>query len=195
MSRALQYVDECLKKYHIDSGATLDMVECFVFEVVNNFNRYVGQMTQEGVSRKEQIQTLVQSETLAEFRQHFAQLLMRVYGKLREDEKENDICARAKNYIEHHYQDPNLSLAEIAKTFGLTPSYFSKMFKEKYQVSIPDHINLMRIEKAKQLLADTSRSIQTVALEVGFLESSSFIRIFKKIEGITPGVYRSLAKQ
>ena len=195
MSRALQYVDECLKKYHIDSGATLDMVECFVFEVVNNFNRYVGQMTQEGVSRKEQIQALVQSETLAEFRQHFAQLLMRVYGKLREDEKENDICARAKNYIEHHYQDPNLSLAEIAKTFGLTPSYFSKMFKEKYQVSIPDHINLMRIEKAKQLLADTSRSIQTVALEVGFLESSSFIRIFKKIEGITPGVYRSLAKQ
>lgn len=62
-------------------------------------------------------------------------------------------------------------------------------------MSIPDHINLMRIEKAKQLLADTSRSIQTVALEVGFLESSSFIRIFKKIEGITPGVYRSLAKQ
>ena len=78
--------------------------------------------------------------------------------------------------------------------FGLTPSYFSKMFKEKYNVSIPDYINIMRINQAKNLLRDTAQSVQTIASAVGFTESSTFIRIFKKTEGITPGVYRTLEK-
>ena len=66
------------------------------------------------------------------------------------------------------------------------------MYKEKYTVSIPDYINAMRINKAKKLLRDTSQSVQLIAASVGFTESSTFIRIFKKIEGITPGVYRTL---
>lgn len=192
MRRAMEYVDECLKKYHIDQDATLDMVECFVFEVVNNFNRYIYQMGEEGTDWKESIRILPQSETLAEFRRNFAGLLMRVYVKLQEHEKENDICARAKNYIEHNYQDSQLSLAELSKKFGLTPSYFSKMYKDKYQISIPDYINMTRLNKAKELLRDTSQSIQSIASAVGFLESSTFIRMFKKMEGMTPGVYRNL---
>ena len=195
MARAAAYVDECLQKYHINSEATLDMVECFVFEVVNNFNRYISQMGQEDRSWKEHIKILPQSETLAEFRESFIQLLMRVYLKVQENEKENDICARAKSYVESHYQDANLSLAELANMFGLSTSYFSKMFKEKYKVSIPDYINLVRINQAKKLLSETPQSVQTIAAAVGFTESSTFIRVFKKTEGITPGVYRSLEKQ
>ena len=194
MARAAAYVDECLQKYHINSEATLDMVECFVFEVVNNFNRYISQMGQEDSSWKEHIKILPQSETLAEFRESFIQLLMRVYLKVQENEKENDICARAKSYVESHYQDANLSLAELANMFGLSTSYFSKMFKEKYKVSIPDYINLVRINQAKKLLSETPQSVQTIAAAVGFTESSTFIRVFKKTEGITPGVYRSLEK-
>ena len=195
MARAKEYVDECLQKYHINSEATLDMVECFVFEVVNNFNRYISQMGKEDTSWKDHIRLLPQSETLAEFQENFAQLLMRVYMKLQEDEKDHDICARAKNYIENHCQDANLSLAELSNIFGLTPSYFSKMFKDKYSVSIPDYINMMRIDRAKNLLRQTSQSVQQIAAAVGFTESSTFIRIFKKIEGVTPGVYRTLEKE
>ena len=69
------------------------------------------------------------------------------------------------------------------------------MFKEKYKVSIPDYINLVRINQAKELLSETPQSVQTIAAAVGFTESSTFIRVFKKTEGITPGVYRSLEKQ
>lgn len=195
LAKATAYVDECLKKYHINSDATLDMVECFVFEVVNNFNRYISQMGQEDSSWKEHLKILPQSETLAEFQDNFAQLLMRVYLKLQDHEKENDICARARSYIGNHYQDANLSLSELSTVFGLTPSYFSKMFKEKYKVSIPDYINMMRINQAKKLLRDTPQSVQAIASAVGFTESSTFIRIFKKMEGITPGVYRTLEKQ
>ena len=195
IERAEAYVDECLQKYHINADATLDMVECFVFEVVNNFNRYLSQMEQDDTNWKEQVKVLPQSETLVELRGHFIQLLMRVYLKVQDHEKENDICARAKSYVESHYQDVNLSLAELATIFGLTSSYFSKMFKEKYKVSIPDYINLVRINQAKKLLSETSESVQVIASAVGFTESSTFIRVFKKTEGITPGVYRSLGQK
>ena len=194
MARAAAYVDECLQKYHINTEATLDMVECFVFEVVNNFNRYISQMGQDDTSWKEHIKILPQSETLIELRNNFIQLLMRVYMKVQDNEKENDICARAKSYVENNYQDVNLSLAELANIFGLTSSYFSKMFKEKYKVSIPEYINLVRINQAKKMLRETAESVQVISSAVGFTESSTFIRVFKKTEGITPGVYRSLEK-
>lgn len=195
LAKATAYVDECLQKYHINAEATLDMVECFVFEVVNNFNRYISQMGQDDTSWKEHIKILPQSETLVELRDNFIQLLMRVYVKVQNNEKENDICARAKSYVESHYQDVNLSLAELANIFGLTSSYFSKMFKEKYKVSIPDYINVVRIHQAKKMLSETSESVQVIASTVGFTESSTFIRVFKKTEGITPGVYRNLEKK
>lgn len=195
MKRAVEYADACLKIYHIDQDATLDMVECFVFEVVNNFNRYIYQMGKEGEDWKESIRVLPQSETLTEFKANFASLLMKVYVNLQEHEKENDICVRAKSYIEHHYQNSQLSLAELSRIFGLTSSYFSKMFKEQYQMSIPDYINITRISNAKKLLSDTTESVQSIASAVGFLESSTFIRTFKKLEGITPGVYRDLVEK
>jgi len=193
--RAVEYVDECLKKYHIDAYATLDMVECFVFEVVNNFNRYLYQMGEANADWQERIKLLPKCDTLADFRMDFACLLIDIYAKLQESEKEQDICARAKSYIEEYYQDNQLSLVELSKKFGLTSSYFSKMFKDKYQVSIPDYINVIRITKAKEMLRDTTKSVQSIAAASGFLESSTFIRTFKKMEGITPGVYRSLIEK
>ena len=192
--QALEYIDECLKKYQIDQYATLEMVDCFVFEVVNSFNWYICQFDDVSTEWKENIRKLTKSETLAEFRENFADLLMEVYEKRQKSEKENNICARAKGYIEHHYQDSQLSLAELSKKFGLTPSYFSKMFKDNYHMSIPDYINITRINEAKKMLCDTSESVYNIAIASGFLESSTFIRTFKKMEGITPGAYRSLMK-
>ena len=75
----------------------------------------------------------------------------------------------------------------------MTPSYLSKLFKDKYQLSIPDYIAKTRVSHAKKQLRETECSIQEIAQDNGFLNSNSFIRVFKKQEGITPGVYRSLA--
>jgi len=102
------------------------------------------------------------------------------------------ISAQVRKYVEENFHNPNLSVNTLGEEFNLSPSYLSKIFKAENEISIPDYISKIRINNAKELLKNTDKTIQEIAEETGFLSSSVFIRVFKKIEGITPGAYRKL---
>ncbi len=57
------------------------------------------------------------------------------------------------------------------------------------------YIEQRRMEKAKQLLGETSLTVNEIALQTGFTNSAVLIRTFKKINGITPGQYRQVLRQ
>lgn len=94
-------------------------------------------------------------------------------------------------YIDENYYDSNLNVSVLADYFKLTRSYFSKRFKEETGESVLDYINRLRINKSKEYL-NQDYSISEVALKIGFNDPGTFIRIFKKYEGITPGKYKEL---
>jgi YesN/AraC family two-component response regulator len=54
---------------------------------------------------------------------------------------------------------------------------------------------LSRIEKAKQLLKETQETVQDISVQVGYVYTMSFIRVFKKTTGLTPGEYRKLSAE
>jgi YesN/AraC family two-component response regulator len=58
-----------------------------------------------------------------------------------------------------------------------------------------EYLQLLRIEKAKKLLMDNSKSLKEIMEKVGFVNEVSLIRVFKKYEGITPGLYRKKLQQ
>ncbi|GAA3407107.1 AraC family transcriptional regulator [Paenibacillus hodogayensis] len=95
-----------------------------------------------------------------------------------------------KSYIERHYADPGLSLNQISGHFQLSPSHFSLIFKEVLNEKFMDYLIRIRIEQAKRLLEETDAAVQDVALQVGYVHSISFIRVFKKWTGMTPGDFR-----
>lgn len=95
------------------------------------------------------------------------------------------------HYIETNYIDPNLNVNTLAEAMGISASYLSRKFKNETGLSIPDEINHLRIQKAKELLLTTEMKSSDIAEAVGFLDSNALIRVFKKHEGITPGTYRS----
>jgi AraC-like DNA-binding protein len=64
-------------------------------------------------------------------------------------------------------------------------------FKKKMGIGPLEYLQLLRIEKSKQLLNDGNNRIKDVAKKIGFINSASFIRVFKKYEGVSPGVYRA----
>ena len=109
-----------------------------------------------------------------------------------EYKEKTNICKKICNYIESNYIDSNLNLNIIADYFGYTPAYLSKMFREDIGISINDYIIKVRINKAKELITKTNSKISDVAEMVGFINSNSFIRIFKKTEGVTPGKFKTL---
>lgn len=97
-----------------------------------------------------------------------------------------DIC----RFIENNYMDANMNLATISEHFRISPSYLSRKFKEQYQKSIIDYIYEIRIEHSLSLLLESDLKIADIAQMSGFVDSNAFIRIFKKLKGITPGKYR-----
>ena len=83
----------------------------------------------------------------------------------------------------------------IGEELGVSSVEMSKVFRERYNSSIPDYISTVRIRNSKEDLRETNKSIKDVAAENGFLSSTVFIATFKKIEGITPGKYRDLYRK
>jgi YesN/AraC family two-component response regulator len=87
----------------------------------------------------------------------------------------------------------NINLDVVAGKFGYSPNYLSRMFKKVIGIGFQEYITKLRIERAKRLMADPKKSIRNVAEEVGYSNSSVFIKAFEKHEGISPGKYRNQA--
>jgi AraC-type DNA-binding domain-containing proteins len=99
------------------------------------------------------------------------------------------ILERIDEYIQKNYCN-ELSLAQVSKCVELSPAYLSSIFKEISGENFVDYVNRVRIEKSKSLLQTNDFTVAQIAEKVGFISSNTFIKVFKKHEGITPGQYR-----
>ncbi len=94
---------------------------------------------------------------------------------------------------EKAYHDPDISLEKLANALNATKHHVSQVINEHLGVSFFEYVNQLRIEEAKQLLAETTRSdlhVIEVAYSVGFNNKVSFNTAFKKATGMTPTEYR-----
>ena len=105
------------------------------------------------------------------------------------------LAKRIQASIEAEYRDKNLTIATIGEQFGMAPYYLSRVYKDALGLGILDSIAKCRIEGAKERLIQTGDSIQLVAEAVGFTDVNTFIRVFKKLETITPGKFRELYRE
>lgn len=94
------------------------------------------------------------------------------------------------NYITKNFSNPDFSIGNIAESLGVSASHLSRTFKEQQSVTLSDYIKLYKIELAKKMLTETTDPLDKIIQLLGYYDTSSFIRMFKKIEGLTPGEYR-----
>ena len=87
--------------------------------------------------------------------------------------------------------DENISLAQLAAIAGMSPHYFSELFKRSTGRAPHNYVLMQRIGRAKQQLRDPQRSIIDAGLDAGFQNPSHFARMFRKLEGTTPSTYRA----
>ena len=95
----------------------------------------------------------------------------------------------AIKYIANNYQN-ELNLEIVSNQIGYSQFYFSKLFKEQMGMTIHQYINEYRINKAKDLLAYSKLSVNSIATKVGFKNTLTFIRNFERIVRMTPSEYR-----
>jgi two-component system response regulator YesN len=95
----------------------------------------------------------------------------------------------AIQYITEHYNQ-DLSVDYIAEHVELNSAYLSRIFKQTTGKTILEYLTLLRIDESKHLLLHSKQNIHEIAQKVGYNNTNSFIRFFRKYEGITPGEYR-----
>lgn len=97
---------------------------------------------------------------------------------------------RAKTIIEERLAH-NLSLAEVARECGLSVSQFARAFKRT--TGMPPHRFLLerRMERARQLLVTSQQPLAAVADACGFADQSHFTKVFRKVQGRSPGAFRA----
>jgi AraC family transcriptional regulator len=97
------------------------------------------------------------------------------------------------DFIQAHL-DQALSLEQLAQQTGLSPYYFSRMFRQTTGESPHQFVLGRRIELAQQLLTETDASLAQVALQSGFASQSHLSSVFKRRLGLTPRAYRNTAE-
>ena len=95
-------------------------------------------------------------------------------------------------YIHENYAD-EISITKLAAIENYNVSYFTSWFKKKTGCVPSDYLKIVRIEKAKEILVTTQYRVIDVALQVGYKDSSAFIRAFSGLVGMTPNQYRRMA--
>lgn len=96
----------------------------------------------------------------------------------------------AMQYIQQNYQTLQ-SIDEVASHIHLHPNYLGTLLTKETGMSFVPHLNLLRVERAKQLLlADPDATVEWVADDVGFRTVRYFYKVFKEITGISPGRFR-----
>ncbi|MBD2844557.1 AraC family transcriptional regulator [Paenibacillus sp. IB182496] len=92
----------------------------------------------------------------------------------------------------HANYDKDLTLEHYAAQYGMSMGHFSRSFKEAVGEKYIDYLTRYRLRKAKDMLLSTDMRIDDISAAVGYVGRNSFINLFKKFEGLTPGKYRSL---
>jgi AraC-like DNA-binding protein len=96
------------------------------------------------------------------------------------------------DYIKNNLTADNLSQAAVAQMVGISKDYFSRIFKNVTGMNYSKWLNMIRLEKATELLAQKNLSLTEVAMLSGFQSIPSFNRVFHNEKGMAPGEYRAL---
>lgn len=108
-------------------------------------------------------------------------------SSLRSQRLIDDACA----YIEDNFSNYELALNSLAFRLGITGNYLSGLFKKQLGMNFSVYVEQVRIRHAEELLLETAATIDEIAQQVGYTNSDSFRRAFRRVRGVSPSGFRA----
>lgn len=197
-SRAKFVLDKVFRSNFEDNQYKVSVVRCFMMDIAGTIMRAVGELAagrerDQDFSDMKPVHALLECTSVKQLRKEADELLQQICAQVKEENEKNtkSVQQEMMDYIQEHYMDVNLNVSYLGEQFSLAPSYLSKLFKEQSGQSLLDYINMVRIEKAKELLcANPDDNMDQIAAAVGYSGRITFSRLFKKYVGCTPGIYK-----
>lgn len=122
------------------------------------------------------------------------QQMLQIVGKSRFAGEVQRSVALALQFM-HEQLAENVNAADIARKVGMSRGYFSQCFKDWTGVTFNEYMRRIRMEKAKQYLRYTNRTIAWIAEKSGYADEKYFSRTFRRTIGMLPSEYRQLNRQ
>ncbi len=196
LEKAKDLLDEILRRNFEEKHLSLEMARCVIFNLVSTILKVI-----EDLKSHPQVDLTAEIDALSRLLnrmdvEDIREKLYAVFEKIcrsvpqKKDSSVLKMVEQVKEYVAENYRDFNLSLYSISENYGVTYTYLSRVFKMETGEGLLQYINRIRMETAKKLLLQTEKSLAEIAKEVGYGNSNSLIRVFKKFNGITPGKYR-----
>ena len=133
-------------------------------------------------------------KSIVNIKQWISNLIIAVMEFLSSETEQLDkydiITSKIKTFINEHFPSPTI-LEDVANAVNLSVNHANNIFKTTTGQTMFSYAVNVRINRAKQLMADPTKSISTISSEVGYASSSYFTTAFKKNVGMSPMQYRS----
>lgn len=182
--------DELLREYCPDLNLWF-----FSFEQGSSQQKRLAQLIQKCTEIYKKKQQFYELELSIELRRICSILLQECRQKKPGVERGNrdwrsiEQVKKAISYMKLHYKN-ELSLNVMADVMGMTPSYFSRFFKQATGQTFHSYLTWIRLDHAKHQLNKKEMTVTELAMDNGFPNVKSFIQAFHKEYGVTPGYYK-----
>ncbi len=141
----------------------------------------------------ETLMDVLGAQSVPELQAYMSHYLEQLFAELQQEDEakhSGELIDQIKKYIQEHFAE-ELTLSVLSELFYVCPAYLSRLFKKKTGTKFVEYLTGLRMEKAKEFLADPGLMIYTVSEMVGYENPRYFSRLFKEAVGCTPQEYRS----
>ncbi len=188
LDNLMEHVKKVMQMEKSSSFDTKFMIAQLITEILKRFEGY-SETIQQNLTIQQDIMNADDIEELMTIVKDFAIEMISLISGLKLDNSDF-LIEKAIHYIEENYKD-KLTLEDVAGYVGISKYYFSYLFKKVKDINFSAYINILRMEKAKELLKQPQMTINQVYSEVGFNDQQYFSKIFKKYVGMTVTEYRT----
>lgn len=173
--------DENLNKRKINMDNIIELES----QLINTLKR-VGKQQDKEID----LEKLVMVKSIDEFIQVSKEVVKDLCEESEQYQDKNEIKKAIEKYLDEHYKE-DISLDIMSEYIGFSSKYLSSLYKQLFGENFKTTLDQKRIEKAKEIMrVNPHIKIKDLAEEIGYNSANTFIRVFKKYEGVSPGTLR-----
>ncbi len=192
---AIQQALEQVIAFIHQNALPLQQVKCICFELTASLLREInrmGSLTASLNSSMPNVFSIAEYTSINELADKIVQLSQTVQQCIdaRRSHRKDDLITRCKQCIQQNIANQQFSLGLLAEQFDVTPQTLRRNFREATGQTLSSYLIQLRIERAKQLLTETELDLNNICVQCGYIDVSSFARLFKNEVGVSPGIYR-----
>lgn len=192
----LQQISEYIHSHSLP----LQQVKCICFDLTSSFLREVSSLDQHVVFKSGasyDVFNIAEYGSVSELSQKIVSFSESIYQYVAKHAayQANDLVAQCKEYMRANISNVQFALSSCAEKFDIAPQTLRRKFKEATGQTLSNYMTAIRIEHACFLLTHSTLDVNEICIRCGYLDLSSFIRLFKQETGVSPGVYRDQNQQ